>query len=88
MTDIDYRTCAQVFARLEDWVDRELSADDLLRVERHLEICAVCAEEFRVEGEVLRSIRKKLHRIELPAGLEARVWRRIADQARARRGDT
>jgi anti-sigma factor (TIGR02949 family) len=83
LSDIDFRSCAQVFARLEDYVDRELSRDDLLQVERHLEICANCAEEFRVEGEVLRAIRDRLARIALPPGLEARVWRRLNARAAA-----
>lgn len=81
MSDIDYRSCTQVFARLDDWVDRELSPDDLERVEEHLEICARCASEFRVEGQVLRTIRAKLRRIRLPDGLEARVWDHIARAA-------
>ena len=77
MSDIDYRSCAQVFARLDDWIDRELSADDVEQIQKHLEICAMCASEFRIEGEVLRTIRGKVQRIQLPPGLEARVWRRI-----------
>ena len=77
LSDIDFRSCADVFARLDDYVDRELSPDDLLQIERHLEICAVCASEFRIEGEVLRAIRSKLGRIAVPAGLHARVWRRL-----------
>jgi anti-sigma factor (TIGR02949 family) len=78
VSDIDYRSCAQVFARLDDYVDRELSPADLEQVARHLEICATCAQEFRIEGDVLRAIRRKLARIRMPAGLEGRVWRRLA----------
>jgi anti-sigma factor (TIGR02949 family) len=77
LSDIDFRSCSAVFARLDDYVDRELSPDDLHQIERHLEICATCASEFRVEGEVLRTIRAKLARIEVPPGLHARVWRRL-----------
>ena len=77
MSDIDYRSCAQVFARLDDWVDRELAADDLEQIQKHLEICAMCAAEFRVEGRLLHTIRDKVRRIHLPPGLEARIWRRI-----------
>lgn len=77
MSEIDHRSCAQVFARLDDYVDRELSADDLAQVQKHLEICAMCAAEFRLEGELLRTIRGKVRRLALPAGFEARVWKRI-----------
>lgn len=84
MSDIDYRSCRQVFARLDDWVDRELAPDDLEQIEKHLEICAMCAGEFRHERELLRNLRGKLQRIALPAGLEARVWERLRDAGRER----
>lgn len=86
MSDIDFRSCSQVFARLDDWVDRELSPDDLEQIQRHLEICARCATEFRLEGELLRTIRGKVRRIRLPEGLEARVWRRIVRANAEQRG--
>jgi anti-sigma factor (TIGR02949 family) len=81
LSDIDYRSCAHVFARLDDWVDRELSADDLEQVEKHLEICAMCASEFRIEGSLLRTIRDKVRRIALPQGLEGRIWQRVSGAA-------
>ncbi len=77
MSEIDHRSCAQVFARLDDYVDRELSADDLEQVQKHLETCAMCASEFRLEGQLLRTIRGKVRRIAMPPGFEARVWKRI-----------
>ena len=77
MNDFDYRSCAQVFSRLDDWVDRELSTEDLGQIQRHLEICARCASEFRVEGDLLRTLKAKVRRIQLPPGFEARVWRRV-----------
>src|SRR5262249_40907265 len=84
LSDIDYRSCAQVFARLDDWVDRELAADDMAQIERHLEICAMCASEFRLEGPLLRTVRGKLRRLQLPAGLEGRVWQALNAAARER----
>lgn len=77
MTDIDFRSCSQVFARLDDWVDRELTTGDLEQIEKHLEICAMCASEFRLEGTLLRAIREKVQRIALPPGFEARIWQRV-----------
>lgn len=80
MSDIDYRSCAQVFARLDDYVDRELACDDLEQVEKHLAICAICASEFRIEGKLLHAIRDRVRRIQLPHGLEARVWKRLHEE--------
>lgn len=79
MSDIDFRSCSQVFARLDDWVDRELTPADLEQIEKHLEICAICASEFRLEGTLLRSIREKVQRIALPPGFEARIWHRVTE---------
>lgn len=88
MSDIDYRSCAQVFARLDDYVDRELSPGDLEQIEKHLEICAMCASEFRLEGALLRTIREKVQRIAMPVGFEARVWQRVRDARAAEGGDS
>lgn len=87
MSDIDYRSCRDVFARLDDWVDRELAPDDIEQIERHLEICAMCADEFRIERGLLVRLRATLRRIEMPEGLEARVWQRLRDMARDERAD-
>lgn len=73
MTSIDPESCAQVFARLEDWVDRELAADDLERVEQHLRSCALCASEFHFEEHVTRAVRDRAQRIRLPERLHQRL---------------
>ena len=74
----DHYTCREAFARLEDYVDRELSADEIVKVEDHLTICEMCAGEFAFEARVLGAMREKLVRIEVPAGLQQRIRRLIA----------
>ena len=66
-------TCEQTFARLDDYVDRELNSTELEAVEQHLHICDICATEFRIEESVLDDIRMKLRRIRVPADLMARI---------------
>lgn len=70
-------TCEQVFARLDDYVDRELSSEEMRLVQEHLEICAACAGEHRFESTVIHEVRDRLRRIELPAGLMARISERL-----------
>lgn len=84
MESPDAFTCSQAFRALDDYLDRELSPEDLVRVKRHLEECAMCAGEARFEAGVLREVRDRLRRLQLPEGLEARVWKSIfrADQSR------
>lgn len=73
----DRLTCEEVFRRLDDYLDRTLSADELARVQEHLETCAVCAGEYRFEEGVVSEVRSKVARIEVPAGLVDRIASRL-----------
>ena len=73
-------TCEEVFGRLDDFLDRALSADELLLVEAHLRTCAACASEHRFESGVLSDVRSKLSRIEAPPSLREDLLRRLADE--------
>jgi anti-sigma factor (TIGR02949 family) len=70
-------SCAETFRRLDDYLDRELTAADLREVEAHLEVCAVCAAEFTLERTVLEDIRAKVRRVRAPEGLLARISARL-----------
>jgi anti-sigma factor (TIGR02949 family) len=72
-------TCEQAFARLDDYVDRELAPEELAAVEAHLEVCAVCAREFALESELLNELKLKLRRIEAPPGLLRRISAELRD---------
>ncbi len=74
----DRFTCEEVFARLDDYLDRELTAEELQLVRKHLETCAACAAEYRFESGVLQDVRAKLQRLSVPEGLMARIAARIA----------
>ena len=75
MTPLNRYTCEEAFRRLDDYLDRELSAEETVLVKEHLEICAGCAREFNFESSLLRGVRDKLRQIELPPSLEARILR-------------
>jgi anti-sigma factor (TIGR02949 family) len=74
-------TCQEAFRRLDDYLDRELSAAERDLVREHLEICEGCAREFRFEESVLRGVRAKLRQIDVPASLRARVVRTLEEEA-------
>lgn len=80
----DFYSCSQVVRLLDDFVDRELSPVEIAAVECHLLECEKCAHEVRLEQGVLQSIRATLRRIQLPPGVEASVWRVLAQERRAR----
>lgn len=74
----DRFTCEEVFARLDDYLDRELTAEEMQLVRDHLATCAACASEYRFEAGVLEGVREKLRRLAVPADLMARISARIA----------
>lgn len=70
-------SCSETVLRLDEYVDRALSAAEARLVEAHLEECLRCASQFRFEIALVRSIRERLRRIEVPAGLVEDVLRRL-----------
>jgi anti-sigma factor (TIGR02949 family) len=76
MTDLDRLnryTCEEAFRRLDDYLDRELTPEETVLVQAHLDICAGCAREFTFEASVLRGVRDKLRQIDVPESLQARI---------------
>lgn len=74
---LDRMTCEAAFRRLDDYLDRELSPEEMRGVEEHLRICEICTSEFVFEASVLTGVRRKLQSIEAPADLLARIAARL-----------
>jgi anti-sigma factor (TIGR02949 family) len=72
MARSDRYTCEAALKRLDDFLDRELTAAEMERVREHLEACAHCADTFAAEADLLQAIRTKLKRIAVPPELLAR----------------
>lgn len=66
-------TCQEVFRRLDDYLDRELTEAEMTQVRDHLETCALCAREHRFEARVIDDVKAKLGRIKAPERLLQRV---------------
>jgi anti-sigma factor (TIGR02949 family) len=73
MTPLTRYTCEEAFRRIDDFLDRELSAIEMQLVHEHLEICEGCAREFQFEASLLDGVKRKMRRIDVPAGLISRV---------------
>jgi Putative zinc-finger len=80
MDRVERDACELVLRRLDDYLDRELSATEMDVVTEHLEQCLQCAMAFSREEDLLQAIRAKLRRLAVPAGLFARVSD-VLDQA-------
>ncbi len=81
MTEPHRFTCDDVFRRLDDYLDRELSDAEMRLVALHLDTCAQCAAEHRFESRVLDSIKGKLGQIKAPDLLLKRISKAL-DEAR------
>lgn len=73
MSGHDHMNCKDVVKYLDDYLDRELSADDIRHLEEHLEECADCAKHMQFERSVLDCVRKKVDRICAPSELLDRI---------------
>jgi len=73
MNQIDRYTCEQVFQRLDNYIDRELSDDEMKLVQEHIEICAWCAKTYSFEVKVLNSMRDRLQKFRVPSDLLSKV---------------
>ena len=80
MTESHRFTCDDVFRRLDDYLDRELSEAEMRLVAEHLDTCAQCAAEHRFEGRVLDSIKSKLGKIKVPDLLLKRVAKALDEE--------
>jgi anti-sigma factor (TIGR02949 family) len=72
-------TCDEVFARLDDYVDRELAPAELDAIRAHLATCAQCAREHAFESTIIANVRQKLQRIDLPPNLMQAIRDRLGD---------
>lgn len=79
MRNLDHATCAEVFRRLDAYVDRELRPDEIQRVRAHLEICAICAAEIAFETSLLEGLRAKLRHLQVPGDLAATIHRLLQE---------
>lgn len=77
MQKTDPYTCQEAFRRLNDYLDRELTQEEIRMVQTHLEICATCAMEFQFEANVLKQIRAKVRQIQAPPALLSKVLKAI-----------
>jgi len=79
LSQLDRMTCEEAFSRIDDFLDRALSPEEMQLVQAHLDICAACTREFRFEASVIDGVRDKLRRVNVPPDLLARISRKLAE---------
>jgi len=73
MSHLNRSNCEEAFRRLDDFLDRRLTPEEMRIIEEHLQICAWCTREFAFEASVLGGVRRKLRHLEAPADLVSKV---------------
>jgi anti-sigma factor (TIGR02949 family) len=66
-------SCKEVFDRLQDYLDRELSPEEIAAVDAHLEDCKMCSTEYKFEANVLRYVADNLAEVPVPVDLNDRL---------------
>jgi len=65
--------CEETYRKMQDYLDRELSMEEMYLVREHLDKCGICAEEYRFEESVLRRVGRLLQDTYVPDDLFERV---------------
>jgi anti-sigma factor (TIGR02949 family) len=77
---VDCSPCAEMIRRLDEYLDSSLSPRERRQVDAHLDRCAGCAAQFRFEVGLVRLIRERLRRIDVPRDLLDNVLRHLAGE--------
>jgi mycothiol system anti-sigma-R factor len=70
-------TCQQAFARLYEYLDQDLSAEEEALVQQHLAICEECTRHFGFEEQLLATIRERCRTGRAPEALRQRIAKLI-----------
>jgi anti-sigma factor (TIGR02949 family) len=73
MSHLNRTNCEEAFRRLDDFLDRRLSPDEIQVIEEHLAICAWCAREFNFEASVLHGVKRRVQHLAAPADLLSKI---------------
>jgi anti-sigma factor (TIGR02949 family) len=80
MTQLNRSNCEEAFRRLDDFLDRRLTPDEMRLIEEHLQICAWCTREFNFEASVLNGVKQRLRQLDAPADLVSKVLSQLPSQ--------
>jgi hypothetical protein len=74
-------TCEQAVRQFFTYLDRALAGEPLQDLETHLEACLACCDRLAFSRQLDAFMRERLPDAPMPAALEARVRRALADAA-------
>jgi len=75
-------TCGEIHGQLNDYIDRELTPEEMHMVRTHLTACVTCAEQLLLDRAQLKHIRRQLGRIQMPAHIKAKISATLSRERR------
>jgi mycothiol system anti-sigma-R factor len=69
--------CKETVARLQTYLDRELSEAEVLEVRMHLEACPPCLNHFRFEDQLKKLVRLRACPEKAPRSLRDRICQKF-----------
>lgn len=63
---LTWLSCRETLKRLDDYLDRELSPDEMKTVRGHLKLCHACQKKFAFERAFTDQLRQSLQAVALP----------------------
>ena len=79
MSEAQKYTCEDAFNRLDDFLDRELTDEEIELVKQHLECCAHCAGAYTFEGDMLECMKSKIKHLDVPQNLLDKINKALDD---------
>ena len=76
-------TCRETIDTLVGYLDAELTAETLQRLESHLDVCAPC-RAYLATYRKTKDLAAKINRVDLPETLKTRLRALLGDRARPR----
>jgi mycothiol system anti-sigma-R factor len=73
-------SCKETVARLQTFVDRELSAAEVREVRTHLDRCPPCLNHFRFEEGLKRLVHQRACPETAPGSLRDRLARQLREE--------
>ncbi len=74
-------SCREVYGSVFPYLDRELTHEQRVEVERHIAACPGCEEHFGFDGAVLRFVRQRVPRPMIQAELQDRLLARFGGRS-------
>jgi anti-sigma factor (TIGR02949 family) len=69
----EYNQCQEAVKRLNEYLSKELTSEEEIKVQEHLGQCQGCFKRFSFEETLLKTIRQRAQQVVAPTSLRERI---------------